>query len=981
MMSSAAPNVNNDTIEISPTSVEVKFAIVNSFGASYQGQFTIINESSEPIDAWSVYMSGSPLRIRDVWNNSVIEVTKIEDGLYLVEGSGKTLQPGQKLSITYTGNGTAPTDVQVIVQSPDVAVPAPAPTPEPAPTTEPAPMPEPVPAPVIEEASASVEFAIVNSFGTSYQGKFTITNETSEPIGTWSVYMTGSPLKIRDVWNNSVIEVTKIEDGLYLVEGSGKTLQPGQKVSITYTGNGTAPTDVQILTQSPNVDEPAPSPPPEPAPTIEPAPTPEPVPAPAIGEASASVEFAVVNSWSSSYQGKFTITNESSEPIDTWSVYMTGSPLRIRDVWNNSVIEVTNIEDHLYLVEGSGKTLQPGQKLSITYTGNGTAPTDLAVLTQSPDVAVPAPAPTPAPMPEPAPTTEPAPTPVLTPTPTPEPAMDDASENAVFSISATWNGGYNMIFQVRNTTSETMERWSLTISSDSLVIGNAWGARVTDLGGGLYRLEGSEYAEVLRPGHGLSIGFTGVGTPPADLAILPSAPYLTPQQESPFAGGAYAEALGLSMQFYYAQYSGDLADDHPNAWRGDSGLQDGADVGRDLTGGFYDAGDHVKFNLPQAYTATVLAMGALDFEEGYRASGSFEHVVAHVDWVTDYLLRCYDDKGTTDLSDDVFYAQVGDPVADHVYWGAPEDMTMDRPSYALTAETPGTEVTAQAAAALASGGLLMRASGGSARADVLIDNAEKLFAFSLGSQGTYVNAIPGVDKYYGSLTGYEDEIAWAATWLHEATGDASYLAVAEQYYRPSGTYWAMTWDDQSMATALRLAETTGDQKYMDDLDQHFDHWIYAVDRLEGTVSNGGLAWIEGWGSNRYAANTAFLALEYSDLLETLGHTDRADQLTDFARDQVDYILGDNPDAFSFVIGFGDDFAVRPHHRAASGTDHVGINIDNLHQLDGALVGGPDQFGNYVDNRVDYVRNEVAIDYNAGLSGALAGLYEDTMDLF
>ena len=40
---------------------------------------------------------------------------------------------------------------------------------------------------------------------------------------------------------------------------------------------------------------------------------------------------------------------------------------------------------------------------------------------------------------------------------------------------------------------------------------------------------------------------------------------------------------------------------------------------------------------------------------------------------------------------------------------------------------------------------------------------------------------------------------------------------------------------------------------------------------------------------------------------------------------------------------------------------------------GALVGGPDQQGHYVDSREDYVMNEVAIDYNSGYHSALAGI--------
>ena len=40
-------------------------------------------------------------------------------------------------------------------------------------------------------------------------------------------------------------------------------------------------------------------------------------------------------------------------------------------------------------------------------------------------------------------------------------------------------------------------------------------------------------------------------------------------------------------------------------------MDDGCDVNHDLTGGWYDAGDFVKFNFPMAYSVTTLAWGML----------------------------------------------------------------------------------------------------------------------------------------------------------------------------------------------------------------------------------------------------------------------------------------------------------------------------------------------------------------------------------
>jgi len=49
--------------------------------------------------------------------------------------------------------------------------------------------------------------------------------------------------------------------------------------------------------------------------------------------------------------------------------------------------------------------------------------------------------------------------------------------------------------------------------------------------------------------------------------------------------------------------------------------------------------------------------------------------------------------------------------------------------------------------------------------------------------------------------------------------------------------------------------------------------------------------------------------------------------------------------------------------------------DNPFTLYGALVGGPDVDDNYVDDREDYVANEVACDYNAGFQSAVAILID------
>lgn len=142
-------------------------------------------------------------------------------------------------------------------------------------------------------------------------------------------------------------------------------------------------------------------------------------------------------------------------------------------------------------------------------------------------------------------------------------------------------------------------------------------------------------------------------------------------------------------------------------------------------------------------------------------------------------------------------------------------------------------------------------------------------------------------------------------------------------------------------------------------------------------SPGGEAVLDSWGSLRYAANTAFAALVYSD--RTTDATRKA-RYHDFAVRQINYALGDNPRNSSYMIGFGANPPKNPHHRTAHGSwwDSQTVPTETRHVLYGALVGGPSSANDaYTDSRSDYVMNEVATDYNAGFTSALARLSRST----
>ena len=133
------------------------------------------------------------------------------------------------------------------------------------------------------------------------------------------------------------------------------------------------------------------------------------------------------------------------------------------------------------------------------------------------------------------------------------------------------------------------------------------------------------------------------------------------------AGYDYGEVLGEALRFYEANRAGKLPSDNRVPWRGDAALDD------EIVGGYFDAGDHVKFGFPMAAMTTILAWGGVTFPEGYEQSGNAEWFDKTLRWSTDYFIAAH-------VGDHELVGQIGDGNLDHAYWGRPEEMTMETPA-------------------------------------------------------------------------------------------------------------------------------------------------------------------------------------------------------------------------------------------------------------------------------------------------------------
>jgi endoglucanase len=430
------------------------------------------------------------------------------------------------------------------------------------------------------------------------------------------------------------------------------------------------------------------------------------------------------------------------------------------------------------------------------------------------------------------------------------------------------------------------------------------------------------------------------------------------------------QLLGMSWQFYEAQHSGKAPATKRVPWRGDSHLTDG------IVGGWYDAGDHLKLHLPLAVSANLLSQGILEFPTAYAQSGNLSYAKENLRVAVDYLMRCH-------VAAYEFVGQLGDPGADHAYWGRPEDQTGTRPVYTWTKATPASDLLGAASAALSSASLVFQGDDPTFAA-ALLDHATSLYAWGASVEGRYSTSFTSVTYVYSSSR-FLDKLMLAAAWLHKATGQAGYASQAYTYWQRLGSDRdvVVDWDAMLVPALLTLTglpgTVPGRAEYTAWLTGNGGFASCWLTNSCGVIARtpGGLAypsWSQ-WGNNRYSMNAAFaMAVHYKQ-------TGCAACL-EFVKAQARYVLG-SATGQSFVVGWGPKYPKQPHHRAAScpvggscGWEAFNTAADNPNIVYGALVGGPKgPTDAYTDVRSDYVVNEVGNDYNAGFTGVLAALIE------
>ncbi|CAE6507355.1 unnamed protein product [Rhizoctonia solani] len=433
----------------------------------------------------------------------------------------------------------------------------------------------------------------------------------------------------------------------------------------------------------------------------------------------------------------------------------------------------------------------------------------------------------------------------------------------------------------------------------------------------------------------------------------------------------YAEVLHKSLLFYHAQRSGKLGPNRRLAWRGDSCFDCTGPNGEDLSGGYFEAANTMKWGLPLAWTLTQLSFNVHVFSEAMQAVNEYDEALEGIKWGTDYLVNCI--SSPDQFVGHLGVSAIGETDIDFGYFGPAEEYEMWAPrgikrsdgiAY-INSTNPSSEILGESAAALAAASVVF-ATKDKAYSDKLRGHAVDLYTRAITHQGSYMKSthpnLQTLKSWYPS-TIFEDELAWAAAWLHVATGDEQWRRTADEWIAKAGSHLGeYSWDEKLPGVNMLLFLQTKNETYKASVEQYFNNY-----QPSGSVKQTakGLSFYYGWGSLRYASNVGFIMMAYS---KTIGYDNpNATWPRQYAAQQINYALGDA--GRSWVVGFGKDSPVRPYHKSsynsfidypmrgqdngAQGEDFLFSSTVNRFILYGALEGGPAWNDTFKDDRSSY----------------------------
>lgn len=483
------------------------------------------------------------------------------------------------------------------------------------------------------------------------------------------------------------------------------------------------------------------------------------------------------------------------------------------------------------------------------------------------------------------------------------------------------------------------------------------------------------------------LDFNGVTTPGSyTITVSGSAPAVSPSFKVDTPTAIYSGALANSLSFYQVQRDGPdfirgllrsapghLNDAHAMTYvtpqvNGDGEFKgDLTPLGKTINaaGGWWDAGDYLKFVQGTNFTVDLLMAGVRDFPAQMGSGSSSSNFTAEAKFGARWLLRMWDDSSKT------LYYQVGigsgsnHIASDHDIWRLPQrDDTYGRgdPTYryirhrpVFRAAAPGSPVSpnlaGRDAAAFAEAYQAFKSSDPKFATKCLLA-AEHIFDLADTSpKGHLLTAIP-FDFYPESE--WRDDLELGATELAVALrsgGLPAHLPHANpQLYLHKAAHWAKAYitGPNDAADTLNLYDVSGLAHFElyraineagspPGLDVTKEQLLADLrEQLEGAIKQGtkdpfGFGF--PWGTYDTTAHGAGLSVMASEYDQLTGKQTFADQ----SQEWLANILGANAWGSSFIVGDGTVFPHCLQHQVAN---RVGSLDGTEPVLAGAAVEGP-----------------------------------------
>ncbi|MFB3057817.1 MAG: glycoside hydrolase family 9 protein [Ignavibacteriaceae bacterium] len=373
----------------------------------------------------------------------------------------------------------------------------------------------------------------------------------------------------------------------------------------------------------------------------------------------------------------------------------------------------------------------------------------------------------------------------------------------------------------------------------------------------------------------------------------------------------------------------------------------------DVTGGWHDAGDYIKFFSTSALT-TYMLLFAYEFDKekfGFdNDNNNVPDILEEAKVGLDWLLRC-------NISDTLFVIQVQD-VQDHaVGWRLPENDSLQFGRPAFTGLSKNLVGIYSAVMSLASRIWSEKFSSDEFANRCLTSAIQK---YSIHQN---INDIDSINSVFYNDKNYYGKLALGAIELYNATGIDNYLKDAVIYGDSAKPIFWWSWGDINSLAHYKLSKVI--PRFTDYIKSNINFFNAKKD---SSVFNEGVNYT--WGTTTSLLGTSLQAILY----ESLTGSEQFDSLIILQRD---YILGRNPWGLSFINGIGEKYPEHIHSQiaffnygnlpgalSAGGAPVSIINKYEIARSDSSFSFFNSQSVAYFDDWNDYITNEATIFGNA-----------------